>query len=153
MGNLGSFTFLGQTTGVKTFAPILIVLALTSIYGLWYRTSRGKIRSGKHAGLHAGLSRALQSQELGARATFVQFSSAFCTPCRATRTLLQSVVSDFPDLRHIEIDAEAHLELVRELGIHSTPTTLILDARGSEVGRAVGAPKRDQVLLALSAIV
>ena len=143
---------MGQTTGVKSFAPILIVLALTSVYGLWYRATRGKIRSGKHAGLHAGLSRALLGQELGSRATFLQFSSAFCTPCRATRTLLQSVVADFPDLRHIEIDAEAHLELVRELGIRSTPTTLILDSRGSEVGRAVGAPKRDQVLSAISEI-
>ena len=29
--------------------------------------------------------------ELGERATLVQFSSAFCSPCRATRTLLRDV--------------------------------------------------------------
>jgi len=45
----------------------------------------------------------------------------------------------------MDIDAEAHLELVRKLNIHSTPTTLILDSQGLEVGRAVGAPTRDQV--------
>jgi thiol-disulfide isomerase/thioredoxin len=89
---------------------------------------------------------------LGSRATLVQFSSAFCTPCRATRILLENVVADMPDVRHMDIDAEEHLDLVRKLNIHSTPTTLILDSRGVEVGRAVGAPKRDQVLTALAAV-
>jgi hypothetical protein len=57
-----------------------------------------------------------------------------------------------PEVRHLDIDAEAHLDLVRKLNIHSTPTTLILDSQGFEVGRAVGAPNRDQVLKSLSAI-
>lgn len=56
------------------------------------------------------------------------------------------------DVNHVEVDAESNLELVRELNILSTPTTLILDSRGREVGRAVGAPKREQVITALSAI-
>jgi thiol-disulfide isomerase/thioredoxin len=89
---------------------------------------------------------------LGTRASVVQFSSAFCTPCRATRALLENVVEGLNDVVHIDIDAEDHLELVRELNILSTPTTLILDSRGHEVGRAVGAPKREQVLNALAAI-
>jgi hypothetical protein len=66
--------------------------------------------------------------------------------------LLENVVSDLIDVRHVEIDAETNLELVRKLDIRSTPTTLILNSLGVEVGRAVGAPKRDQVLAALSAI-
>ena len=82
----------------------------------------------------------------------LQFSSAFCTPCRATRTLLENVVTELNDVRHVEIDAETNLELVRKLDIRSTPTTLILNSFGLEVGRAVGAPKRDQVLAALAAI-
>jgi len=52
----------------------------------------------------------------------------------------------------MDIDAEEHLDLVRELNIHSTPTTLILNSRGVEVGRAVGAPKRDQVLNTLASV-
>ncbi len=89
---------------------------------------------------------------LGSRATLVQFSSAFCTPCRATRALLESVTEDLHDVTYIDIDAEDNLELVRELNILSTPTTLILNSLGHEVGRAVGAPKREQVLNALAAI-
>jgi hypothetical protein len=56
------------------------------------------------------------------------------------------------DVAHVEIDAESELELVRYLNILSTPTTLILDSKGYEVGRAVGAPKRQQVIDALSVI-
>ena len=89
---------------------------------------------------------------LGSRATLVQFSTAFCTPCRATRLLIETVTADMADVVHIELDAEAHLELVRELGIDSTPTTLFLDAAGYEVGRAQGAPKRDQLVSAIAAI-
>ncbi len=56
------------------------------------------------------------------------------------------------DVKHIHIDAESHLELVRQLDIRSTPTTLFLNSEGVEVGRAAGTPKREQVLAALNAI-
>ena len=82
----------------------------------------------------------------------VQFSSAFCAPCRATHALLSQMVVPMDDVKHIHIDAESHLELVRELNILSTPTTLFLNGEGVEVGRAMGTPKRAQVHAALSAI-
>jgi len=66
--------------------------------------------------------------------------------------LLEDVTADMADVVHTEVDAEANLELVRTLDIRSTPTTLFLDRNGHEVGRAMGAPKRDQVLSAISAI-
>ena len=61
-------------------------------------------------------------------------------------------MAQLPDVIHVDIDAESHLELVRRLDIRSTPTTLIVDREGIEIGRAVGAPKRDQVITALAAI-
>ena len=125
------------------------MLALASAYGIWYQRSRGAIRDKERAGI---ITAQMIGAPLGARASLVQFSSAFCTPCRATRALLENVVEGLSDVVHIDIDAEDHLELVRELNILSTPTTLILDSRGHEVGRAVGAPKREQVLNALAAI-
>jgi len=89
--------------------------------------------------------------ELGERATLLQFSSAFCAPCRATRRTLAEVAELVPGVRHVEVDAEHHLELVRAVGVLRTPTTLILDARGAEVTRAAGAPRKEQVLDALAA--
>jgi thiol-disulfide isomerase/thioredoxin len=137
---------------VKSFAPIVVVLVLATAYGLWYQRTRGKVRQSHSALVNRGLTAAILGAELGTRGTLVQFSSAFCTPCRATRILLQSVIADIPNIRHIDIDAEAHLELVRTLDIRSTPTTLFLDSRGVEVGRAVGAPNRGQVMVAISAL-
>lgn len=87
--------------------------------------------------------------ERGERATLLQFSSAFCAPCRATRRVLAEVAEAVPGVSHVEIDAEAHLDLVRRLGIIRTPTTLVLDADGREITRATGAPRPAQVLAAL----
>jgi thiol-disulfide isomerase/thioredoxin len=87
--------------------------------------------------------------ELGDRATLLQFSSAFCAPCRATRRVLGDVATNTPGVVHIEVDAEQHLDVVRRLGILRTPTTLVLGPQGREVTRAAGAPTTQQVLAAL----
>ena len=134
---------------MKSLLPIVIVLALATAYGLWYQRSRGTVVVKSDKGL---ITESMIGAALGSRATLVQFSSAFCSPCRATRALLEDVTVDMADVVHVEIDAEANLELVRTLDIRSTPTTLFLNRNGHEVGRAMGAPKRDQVLSAISAI-
>lgn len=87
---------------------------------------------------------------LGERATLLQFSSAFCAPCRATRRILTEVAEVVPGVVHVEVDAEEHLDLVRRVGVLRTPTTLVLDASGAEVTRAAGAPRKEQVLDALT---
>jgi thiol-disulfide isomerase/thioredoxin len=96
---------------------------------------------------------AVPDAQLGERATFVQFSSAFCAPCRATRRTLSEVVELVPGLVHLEVDAEHHLDLVRRLDVLRTPTTLILDASGREATRAAGAPRKETVLATLGSVV
>lgn len=91
--------------------------------------------------------------ELGERATLVQFSSAFCRPCVATRHVLDGVAGTVPGVRHIEVDAESNLELVRRLDVMSTPTTLLLDGAGRVRRRATGVPRREAVLAALADVV
>ncbi|MER8047965.1 thioredoxin family protein [Streptomyces sp. NPDC094032] len=87
--------------------------------------------------------------QLGERATLVQFSTAFCQPCRATRRTLAEVAAMVEGVGHIEIDAEERLDLVRELGIVRTPTVLVLDRDGRIVRRAAGQPRRADVIAAL----
>lgn len=86
----------------------------------------------------------------GDRATLVQFSTAFCAPCRATKRVLHEVTEVVPGVAHVEVDAESRLDLVRALDIVKTPTTLVLDAEGREVLRATGRPTKHAVLAALS---
>jgi thiol-disulfide isomerase/thioredoxin len=136
---------------VKTLIPLSLVLISATGFGLWYQRSRGEFRKKKTVN-GPQLTPAIIGSELGSRATMVQFSSAFCTPCRATKALLVDMVKSLPDVRYAHIDAESHLELVRRLDIRSTPTTLFLNSDGVEVGRAMGTPKRAQVEAALAAI-
>ena len=137
---------------MSEYLPILAIFTLATGYGVWYRMSRGKVKlKSSRASIDPLLSSAINS-ELGSRATFIQFSSAFCTPCRATRALLTDITADLDDVRHIEIDAEKNLELVRKLDIRSTPTTLVIDRSGKEIGRAIGAPKRSEILSTLAAL-
>jgi thiol-disulfide isomerase/thioredoxin len=91
----------------------------------------------------------LDGAHLGERATLVQFSSAFCQPCRATRQVLADVAGTVPGVAHVEIDAESHLELVRRLDVRRTPTTLVLDPDGRVTTRASGQPRKEQVLAVL----
>ncbi len=80
---------------------------------------------------------------LGAVVTFVQFSSAFCAPCRTARQVLGRLAAEEPDVGHVDIDAESHLELVRLLGVRRTPTVLVLDGVGRQVARFTGTPRGD----------
>jgi thiol-disulfide isomerase/thioredoxin len=92
-------------------------------------------------------------QPLGERATLLQFSSAFCAPCRATRRVLGEVAGLTDGVAHIEIDAESRLDLVRALGVLRTPTVLVLAADGRIVRRASGQPRKADVIGALGAAV
>ena len=122
------------------------MLALATGIGFRLKATQGRIKQKK--GLQISASEIGTS--LGDRATVVQFSTTFCSSCRAAKVLISDVVSKRSDVKYVEIDAESNLELVRKLDIRSTPTTLFLDKKGFEIARAVGAPKRDQVTSAIN---
>jgi thiol-disulfide isomerase/thioredoxin len=145
-----------------TFTGLLIallVLLAASAFGLWRRRTDGVLRgtdprraaAAAGAASAEGLAGPSLGGPLGARATLVQFSSAFCAPCRATRVVLGRIAEEVDGVAHYDLDAESHLELVRALDIRRTPTTLVLDADGRETARAGGVPRREQVLAALAA--
>ena len=132
------------------------------------RVPRGRDRSDKQEGnglvgvtaaparAPAGSSRLTSERlghALGERATLVQFSTAFCAPCRATRRILADVAGMTDGVAHVEIDAESRLDLVRELNVLRTPTVLILAADGSIVRRASGQPRKPDVIAAIGAAV
>ena len=139
---------------------VVVALAL----GAWWSATNGvfrgthRVRGGRAVVVSTGstddpgssvLAGTAYDARRGERATLLQFSSAFCAPCRATRRILGDVARTVPGVSHVEIDAEHHLDLVRALGVLRTPTTLVLDAGGRELTRATGAPRTGQVLAAL----
>lgn len=76
-----------------------------------------------------------------AELTAVQFSTAFCGPCRATRARLQQLAATRPGLAFLDVDAETSLDAVRELDVSRTPTLFWLDRGGRLVARRSGAPR------------
>ncbi|MER5177256.1 thioredoxin family protein [Streptomyces sp. NPDC002896] len=124
------------------------VLVLASVFGLVRAARNGRVRERAGDG-EVCLSAEELEAELGERVTLVQFSTAFCSPCRATRRLLTEVAGTVPGAAHVEIDAEARLDLVKRLDILRTPTVLVLDPHGRVVGRASGQPRRADVMEAI----
>jgi thiol-disulfide isomerase/thioredoxin len=151
---------------VSTGVVVLIVAVVAAVaFGLFRAVTDGRFRgTHKVAGAASApeatpepapasvLDGTPWADSLGERATLLQFSSAFCAPCRAARRVLGDVAESTPGVAHIEVDAEHHLDVVRRLGILRTPTTLVLSGEGVEVTRAAGAPTRQQVLTALDSV-
>ncbi|MEV0597046.1 thioredoxin family protein [Nonomuraea cavernae] len=125
---------------------VLATLALGLAIGVVKVLRDGRVRD--RAG--GRLTEASLGAPLGERATLLQFSTAFCQPCRATRRILADVSAVVPGVTHVEIDAESRLDLVRELDIMRTPTVLVLDGAGNIVKRASGQPRKQEVLAALA---
>jgi thiol-disulfide isomerase/thioredoxin len=163
-----------KVTGVLVVVAVLLVGTAT---GLWRRRTDGRLRrvaprqpSTRSLGVDLAGSPtepvadpSAQGQridvgllaELGvppAAATLLQFSSAFCSPCRAVRRISSQVAAMVAGVQHVEVDAESHLEAVRALGIWRTPTLLVLDGDGRVIRRATGVPGKAHLIAALGEI-
>ena len=148
---------MGVTGGLIALAAALLV---ASVLGVTLRRRAGRFRPGP-AGTSASaslaradaLTEADLGRSLGRQATLVQFSTAFCAPCRPTRQILAQVADMVDGVTHVEIDATARLDLARRLRINSTPTVLVLGPDGAIVRRAVGLPRKADVIAALGSVV
>ena len=126
---------------MESLSLLVLILLISTAIGFWYRSKNGVIR--KKRRLH--FSEAEFAGSYGSRVTILQFSTTFCSQCRAAKSLISDVVKDEKDISYLEIDAESNLALVRKVDVRSTPTTIFLDKDGYEIARATGAPKRDQL--------
>lgn len=143
-------------------AVILVVAVLgATAFALWRRGTDGRLRATKTTheisatagpGTRTDFPVAALGVELGSRATLVQFSTAFCQPCRATRATLAQVAEMVDGVVAVEVDAESHLDLVRSLRVLRTPTVFVLDSVGEVRQRAVGAPRKADLIAAVGAV-
>ena len=130
------------------------VVVASLCFGLVWQRRNGRLRGSANGAV------ALSPEMLaalgvprGERATLVQFTSAFCAPCRATRRILGDVAEMVPGVAYGEIDAESNLDLVRRFNVLRTPTVFVLDADGRLVRRASGQPRNADVIAALGMLV
>jgi thiol-disulfide isomerase/thioredoxin len=139
----------------------LAVLIGAAVFGLIWRRRDGNLRAPRRprAAPHQGPGRPERritendlGRPLGNRATLLQFSSAFCAPCRATRQVLADVAGSVEGITHVEIDVADRMDLVRMLDVRRTPTTFLLGPDGRIASRANGAPRKADVLAALGEV-
>jgi thiol-disulfide isomerase/thioredoxin len=138
-----------DTPGLLALAAALLVTAAAA---WWLRARSGALRrpGSEREGAMAGSEDTRVLEALGVRPaeadlTVVQFSTAFCGPCRATKARLQQLQRTRPGLAVVHVDAESHLDAVRALDVRRTPTLLYLDRAGRLLGRSSGAPRPDEL--------
>jgi thioredoxin 1 len=71
----------------------------------------------------------------------VDFTAAWCPPCRLIAPHLEALDADRDDLRVVQVDVDTEQGIAARYGILSMPT-LVLFAHGRELGRVVGAQPR-----------
>jgi thiol-disulfide isomerase/thioredoxin len=170
---------LGESVeSASTFLVLVVVLVAATAFGLYRKRTDGVMKRVKRgtpvplpddappgelenpddvsataSGPHGDISVADLGGPLGEHATLVQFSSAFCQPCRVTKRVLAEVTTMVDGVEHYEIDAESRLDLVRRLDIRRTPTVLVVNSRGHIIRRATGAPRKADVIAALGELI
>jgi thiol-disulfide isomerase/thioredoxin len=128
-------------------AVVVAALVLTALAAWWLRRNDGALRSPdtEEDAVAGSVFDRLGVRAGEAELTVVQFSTAFCAPCRATKARLEQLRSTRPGLAVVHVDAESHLEEVRELDVRRTPTLFYLDRDGRLVGRSSGAPRPEEL--------
>lgn len=91
-------------------------------------------------------------EELGSRATLVQFSTEMCARCPQVRRLLGDYASDQDGLRHVEVDLTHRPDLSARYKVLQTPTTFVVDRSGAVRARFHGVPPRHALTEALAAV-
>jgi thiol-disulfide isomerase/thioredoxin len=140
---------LRQNTLVDLWLPIG-VLVVASAFGFYWRSQQGKLKSPSK--IHNFVTKDEIGIDLASRVTIVQFSSAFCSPCKATAQIISTLTKDMDDVKFVQIKSEENLQLVEKFDIKSTPTVIFFNTHAIEVGRAVGIPTSQQVLASIAAV-
>ena len=136
---------------VTGLVVVVVALGVAAILGV--RARRARFRSDP---ARSGAVPVLTGEDLGAslgeRATLVQFSTAFCAPCRGARQVLARVADTTEGVSHVEIDATNRMDLVRRFNVTSTPTILVLGPTGAVTRRASGMPRLADVIEAVGGV-
>jgi hypothetical protein len=145
----------------------IAALALASVLGVWWRRRDGRVIAQPPAeqppagqapvgsGSAEPAADAAALGRLGVAAgtvTLLQFSSAFCAPCRVARRICADLAEHRDGVAHLEVDAESHLDEVRALGVWRTPTVLVVDGAARIAFRLTGAPSRDALAAAVDTL-
>lgn len=84
------------------------------------------------------------------RPVVVDFSAAWCPPCRLLEPVVAELASEWPDVCFVELDVDPNHDTVLRYGVLSMPT-LIVFRNGAEIARLVGSRSKCQLAQELEA--
>ncbi|WP_203135724.1 TlpA family protein disulfide reductase [Microbacterium sp. JZ31] len=121
------------------------VVGAAAVLGLVLRRREGRVRAASPGARATPASLDVDPATFGARATLVQFGTAYCTRCPATRRVLGGIAHARHGVAHVDVDLTDRPDLTRRFGVLQTPTTLIVDPDGAVRARIGGSPRAHDV--------
>ena len=81
----------------------------------------------------------------------VDFTAAWCPPCRVMSPILDELAEEHPDVRFVKLDVDDNVDTAVRYGVLSMPTFMVF--RGGEpVLKLVGARPKRRFVAELSAV-
>jgi len=122
---------------------VVALVVLTTSAGLVFRHRQGRARSVDSGEVVDPA--VLGADRLGAEATLVQFSTEICSRCPGVRRVLSEITASRDGVHYIDVDLTHRPDLAQHFRVLQTPTTLVLDRRGTIRTRFGGAIERTVV--------
>src|SRR3954451_22236733 len=95
--------------------------------------------------LHAGTSSHLTAEGIECdQAVLVDFTAAWCPPCRAMNPILDQMASDRDDIKIVSVDVDHEQELASQWGVMGMPT-FILSHNGATIQQLVASRPRKRL--------
>jgi thioredoxin 1 len=85
-------------------------------------------------------------------ATVLEFGTGWCGYCQAARPLIDEVLAEHPEVRHVQVEDGKGKRLGRSFGVKLWPT-LVFYRDGSELARVVRPRDIDQLRAAMAKLV
>ncbi len=126
---------------VAIFVILLGLVALATVVGLLWRAGTGRVREATGDKSRIRVAELSADAVGGTGATLLQFSTDFCAPCRSTHSLLEAIAAELGGVEHVDVDVTTRADLATRFNLLQSPTTFILDGRGTVRARIGGAPR------------
>jgi thiol-disulfide isomerase/thioredoxin len=130
-------------------ALILGLVVVATVVGLVWRSRTGRVVARSRESRVTPSEVGTTASAFGTKATLLQFSTQFCAPCRTTARVLGEIGSARDGVEHVEIDLTDRPDLARRFSVLQTPTTLVLDGKGTVRARIGGAARPTEVRAAI----
>lgn len=117
-------------------AVVVATLAVVGVAGAVWRARQGRVRAGSGR-LPEDVRALLETTD---EVTLLMLTAPGCARCPQARVVLRRTAADTAGVRYQELNLADHPQIAGELGVRSTPTTLVVSPDGDELSRIIGVP-------------